>query len=60
MISDSWEGSYETDLSVKRTIDSHIQETLTFIQKHEEQLLGIKPYDFKCSEFVKLQFKKEK
>ena len=42
MISDSWEGSYDTDLSVKRTIDSHIQDTLTFIQKHEEKLLGIK------------------
>ena len=41
MISDSWEGSYDTDLSVKRTIDSHIQDTLTFIQKHEEKLLGI-------------------
>ena len=40
-MSDSWDGSYETDLSVKRLIDTHIQDTLSFIQKHEEQLLGI-------------------
>lgn len=38
MISDTWEGSFETDVSSKRPIDAQIQKTLTFIQKHEEQL----------------------
>lgn len=38
MLSESWEGSFETDVSSKRQIDAQVQKTLTFIQKHEEKL----------------------
>ena len=38
MLSESWEGSFQTDVSTKRQIDAQIQKTLTFIQKHEEKL----------------------
>ena len=41
MMSDSWEGSFETDFSVKRPVEAQIQHTLNFIQSHEELLQRI-------------------
>jgi WASH complex subunit 7, N-terminal len=38
MLSEGWEGTFQTDVSSKRQIDAQIQKTLTFIQKHEENL----------------------
>jgi WASH complex subunit 7, N-terminal len=38
MLSESWEDTFQTDVSSKSQIDAQIQKTLTFIQKHEEKL----------------------
>ena len=56
MLSDSWEGSFETDVSSKRQIDAQIQKTLTFIQKHEE-LLHEKSGSFRLRSDAKSAFR---
>ena len=44
------EGQYETDLSSKRPVDLHVQSTLTFIQRHEEDLHRISENNSFCHE----------
>ena len=49
MIPDAWDGHLENIAKCKRPIDAVIQKTLTFVQRHDEQLQS----DLKsCNSFV--------
>ena len=38
MIPDAWDGYFENTATSKRPVDAEMQKTLTFVQKHDDQL----------------------